>query len=1005
MNEFDSWSRKWRTLWCWTHIYVHYKRAQMYTRNLPEEVKYTYWNSKHSQFAELIWRNISELRGWWIKVGQFLSTRGDLLPREYVKYLDKLQDIMPCMEWNVMERILKEELGEDFEKMFKEMQKKPIAAASISQVHKAVLNEGEKKVVIKIQFPNIQETLNHDMKNLEQLAWAFGLLEENSDSIHILNEWKSSARMELNFKNELKNQKRAYEMHEDSGIEIVIPKVYTEYSTEKVLTMEYIKGFNILNKTLIKENRVNKRELLEILCDSFAYQIHIHGFFHGDPQPSNILVVYDEIKRKYIPAILDWGMVKIFDKSKQIAFSKMVYSISTLNLMEFIESFEEMGFKFKNDDRNYIDPEIYMDALRIVFKEIEMDTMDQSSIRSGYAAYKTATELSYMKSGQIGDLNLMDYWPSDIIYFVRILTLLSRICAELNESIPILKIFSRRAQQFLYLESINSELNKQQLSKRRFTNKFERRLSDYIEKIMNENNALGLQIAVIKNGNNLANISKGIKGELNGNQIDENTLFNGFFINLGILVIAILICVEKGYISLDDPICHYWDGFIRYGKRNITLRHVLDHRSGVISFFPQDMGLNELLNYEKMVQIIENSAPQVQINQITRYNPYFLGWILSELIALLTNQSTAKFIEENVINPFNLSDGIKMYSPEYSLNKDQMNIFQSEKYDETNIGANNNNNNNKFLFPLFSPLSSSSSSFFAQEEFSSSIMKLSNIKSKLENSNGAQLMNEIKDVIIQKLTPKRISKKEEKEKEKEQNINDFNEENNNDEKAKVIDFYERCAIVNRKMEFSSISFKKLLAKLKSSELYKSKNYGYKINFKLSTLEYFFLKPHILDPLIYNSKKLINKWIPPTNGRYTSLSLAKLYDHLIRGDIIGDELLKQVIKNESVAYDNSIEGLILTYGGPRKWSLGFQILECKKISDQQNNQKDDQSCFKGIGHSDTGGNLSFCFPDINLSIAILTNDYVKGHYLSQSILRYILENFGLYLNNYAPLHFS
>ncbi|KAL3128142.1 putative esterase [Cryptosporidium hominis] len=616
-----------------------------------------------------------------------------------------------------------------------------------------------------------------------------------------------------------------------------------------------------------------------------------------------------------------------------------------------------------------------------------------------------------MKSRQINDLNLMDCWPNDIIYFVRILLLLRGICAELNESIPILKILSRRAQQFLYLESINLELNKQQLLKRRFTNKFERRLSDYIEKIMNENNVLGLQIAIIKNGKNLVNISKGIKGELNGNQIDENTLFNGFFINLGILVIAILICVEKGYISLDDPICHYWDGFIRYGKRNITLRHVLDHRSGVISFFPKDMGLKELLNYEKMIQIIEDSAPQVPINQITRYNPYFLGWILSELIALLTNQSTTKFIEENIINPFNLSDGIKMYLPDYSLNNDQVSIFQSEKYDETNIGA--NNNNNKFLFPLFSPRSSSSSSFFAQEEFSSSIMRLSNIKSKLENSNGTQLMNEIKDIIIQKLTPKRISKEEkEKEKEKEKNINDYNEEDNNDENINIIDFYERYAMVNRKMEFSSISFKQVLEKLKSSDLYKLKNYGYqdfnktKINLKLSTLEYFFLKPHILDPLIYNSKKLINKWIPPTNGRYTSLSLAKLYNHLIRGEIIGDKLLKQVIKNESITFDNSIEGLILTYGGPRKWSLGFQILECKKIYYHQNNQKDDdQPCFKGIGQSDTGGNLSFCFPEIDLSIAILTNDYVKGSYISQSILRYILENFGLYLNNYVPLYFS
>ncbi|KAH8583293.1 conserved esterase of the beta-lactamase family [Cryptosporidium sp. chipmunk genotype I] len=998
MNELDSWNRKWRTLWCWTHIYVHYKRAQMHTRNLPEEIRYAYWNSKHSQFAELIWRNISELRGWWIKVGQFLSTRGDLLPKEYVAYLGKLQDIVPWMEWKVMEGILKEEFGQDVRKIFKEIQEKPIAAASISQVYKAVLTEGEKSVVIKIQYPNSQETFNQDMKNLEHLAWAFGLVEKDSDFNPTLNEWRKSAYKELDFKNELKNQERVYEMFKDSEIEVIIPKVYSEFSTEKILTMQYIQGFKILNKTLLKENNVNIREILEILCDSFAYQIHIHGFFHGDPQPSNILVVYDEFKRKYIPVILDWGVVKIFDKNTQIAFSKMVYSISTLNLIGFIESFEEMGFQFRNHKKNSIDPEMYMDALRVVFKETEMGPIDQSSIReSGYAAYKTATELSNMKSRQIEELNPMEDWPKDVIYFVRIVSLIHGICAELNESVPILKILSRRAQQFLYMESINLELNKHQLSRVGFTNKFERRLSDYIQRIIDENNVLGLQIAIVKNGKNLASISKGIKGELNANKIDENTLFNGFFINLGILVIAILICVERGYISLDDPICHYWDGFIRYGKRNITLRHVLDHRSGVISFFPEDMGLKEFLNYGNMVRIIEDSVPQIPINQITRYNPYFLGWVLSELIALLTNQSTTKFIEENIINPFGLSDGIKMYLPEYTLNNNQMNTDKSEECNEKNdeIHNNNNNNNNNsnsnsmFLFRLFSPRSSSSSSFFAQEELSSGIMRLSNIKSKLESGNGAQLMNEIKEIIIQKLTPERMRKKEEKEE-----GTDDNNHNHDDDNFDVIGISNRYAMVSRRMTLSSIPFKQVFEKLKSSNSFEL------TNLKLSTLECFYLKPHILDPLIYNSKKLINKWIPPTNGRYTSLSLAKLYGHLSRGEIIGDKLLKQVIKDESITYDNSIEGLILTYGGPRKWSLGFQILECNKMN---NNQKD-QSCYKGIGHSDAGGNLSFCFPEIDLSIVILTNDYHKGSYISQLILRYILENFGLYLNNYVPLFF-
>ncbi|OII75406.1 esterase of beta-lactamase [Cryptosporidium ubiquitum] len=981
MNELDSWNRKWRTLWCWTHIYVHYKRAQIHTRNLPEEIRYAYWNNKHYQFAELIWRNISELREWWIKVGQFLSTRGDLFPKEYVTYLGKLQDMMPWMEWNVTEGILRKELDPDLDEIFKEIQRKPIAAASIAQVHRAILNGGE-NVVIKIQYPDIQETLNQDMKNLEQLTWAFGLAEKDFDFISILNEWQNSATKELDFKNELKNQERAYKMFKDSEIEIMIPKVYSKYSNEKILTMEYIQGFKIIDKMLLKKFQVNKKELLETLCDSFAYQIHIEGFFHGDPQPSNIFVVYDQFKKKYIPALLDWGVVQIFDKKKQIAFSKMVYSLSTLNLMGFIESFEEMGFQFKKDQQNFKDPEIYMDALRIVFKETDMDPIEQVSLReSGYAAYKTVTEFSYMKSKKIEELNSVEEWPKDLIFFVRIISLIHGICLELNESIPLLKILSRRAQQFLYEKSFNLELSNP-LTKG-FTNKYERRLNDYIEKIMKENDILGLQVSVIKNGKNLAIISKGNKGELNGNKIDENTLFNGFFINLGILVIAILICVERGYISLDDPICHYWDGFIRYGKRNITLRHVLNHRSGVISFFPEDFSLNELLNYENMMRIIEDSAPQIPINHITRYNPYFLGWVLSELITLITNQPTTKFIEENIINPLGLQDGIKIYIPECNLSE-EINISMSEEANEKSVN-NNSNTNSMFLFPLFSPRSSTSS-----------------LKDKLENGTGGQIMNEIKEIIIQKLTPERMKKREKESIQKQEETDECIYEEQD-----WIWFSDRYAMISRRMNFPSISFKNVLKKFHSSTFYSRRDQSS----KLSTLECFYLKPYILDPLIYNSKNLINKWIPPTNGKYTSLSLAKLYAHLSKGDIITNEFLKEITKGQSIMYDHSIEGLILTYGGPRKWSLGFQILECSKINNNVQQEqmidyenKSFNSCLKGIGHSDTGGNLSFCFPEIDLSIAILTNDYVKGSYISQLILRQILKNFGLYLDNYVPLLF-
>lgn len=599
-----------------------------------------------------------------------------------------------------------------------------------------------------------------------------------------------------------------------------------------------------------------------------------------------------------------------------------------------------------------------------------------------------------MRSRGPEESSAMEEWPGDVVLAVRVASLIHGICKELNESVSLLRIFSARAEQFLYKESLKLELNKPSETPevRGFANKYERRLNDYIEVIMGENHVLGLQVAVVKGGRKLASISKGCRGEQNGNAVEEDTLFNGFFINLGILVMAVLLCVEKGYIALDDPICHYWDGFIRYGKRNITLRHILNHRSGVVAFFPRDFCLSTLLSYGEMVKVIEDSAPQIQIDHKTRYNPYFMGWVLSEVISLVTNQSAASFIEENIIRPFGLQDGIRIVH----MSENQREI-DGDNSQECSTGS------SRRLFPLFSLSSSSASSLFTQDGFPG-ITGLSSIKSKLE-SGGDQLMNEIKEIIIQKLTPERMRTKAKEEPDKK-----------DDEPTKKV--RDRLAVVRRRKSterFSSLPFECISKRLQQeTSLYKPagktqarrliKRPTEESSTKLSTLECLYLKPHVLDPLIYNSSALLDKWIPPASGKYTSLSLAKLYSHLCRGEIISQNLLREITRDQAITRDHSVEGLILTCGGPRKWSFGFQVLECDAFSDSRSKLRTStsESIFRGIGHSDTGGNLSFCFPDLDLSIAILTNDHVKGSYTSQLILGHILKHFGLNFNNYVPI---
>lgn len=324
MYGLEPWNRKWRTLWCWTHLYVHYKRAQIDLRGLPNKERCLCWEDGHSHFGELVWRNLSELQGWWIKVGRFLSTRGELLPKEYVTYLGGLQEMIPSVEWGLVEGVLEEEFGSDWGLLFEEVRQEPVASTCVGQIHRGVLSGGERRVMLKIQPPGIREVLALDERILEELSVVFGL-EQGSVGLDIVSGLGAGERSrcgEPDFRVELENQERAYRMLGDAGMHVIVPRVYGEYSTGRVLTMECLEGFRITDRALLEEFGVDKRGLLEALCDSFAYQIHMLGFFHGDPHPGNVLVVYDRLRKRYVPALLDWEFVRTLDKKMHVAFSK-----------------------------------------------------------------------------------------------------------------------------------------------------------------------------------------------------------------------------------------------------------------------------------------------------------------------------------------------------------------------------------------------------------------------------------------------------------------------------------------------------------------------------------------------------------------------------------------------------------------------------------------------------------------------------------------------------------
>eukprot|EP01068_Selenidium_serpulae_P002502 Selendium_serpulae@DN2496_c0_g1_i3.p1 len=188
----------------------------------------------------------------------------------------------------------------------------------------------------------------------------------------VLDEWQKQAEMELDFRMELKHQMRAHEAAGRSGIDYVVPQPFAELTTKRVMVMEFCEGFKVSDNNMWQQTGASKEQLVTKLCESFAYQILVDGLFNGDPHPGNILVQHDAATGKTRPVLLDWGLVKAFDRTARLSFARMILCISSMNVMGMMDAIEDMGFKLKSDIP--VDPELYMSALRLLFKDTDANS-------------------------------------------------------------------------------------------------------------------------------------------------------------------------------------------------------------------------------------------------------------------------------------------------------------------------------------------------------------------------------------------------------------------------------------------------------------------------------------------------------------------------------------------------------------------------------------------------------------------------------------------------------
>jgi predicted unusual protein kinase regulating ubiquinone biosynthesis (AarF/ABC1/UbiB family) len=301
--------------------------------------------------ADAFAKDLESLGPTFIKLGQVLSTRADLLPQPYLHALARLQDDIEPFPDAEVERIVQEELGVRLSKAFVEFEEEPIAAASLGQVHRAVLRGG-RRVAVKVQRPGIRERVMEDLEALDEIASFIDRFSGSSrhfDAQRVVEEFRRTLMAELDYREEARNlltlshQLRDFER-------IIVPLPIDDYTTARVLTMDYVEGTKITAVHPLERTEVDGAVLADDLFRAYLQQILIDGVFHADPHPGNVLLTPD-----HRLALVDLGMVGRLPSSMQEHLFKLVLAIAegrgdeaaavAIPLGERRDDFDEMALR------------------------------------------------------------------------------------------------------------------------------------------------------------------------------------------------------------------------------------------------------------------------------------------------------------------------------------------------------------------------------------------------------------------------------------------------------------------------------------------------------------------------------------------------------------------------------------------------------------------------------------------------------------------------------------
>ncbi|HVA39500.1 MAG TPA: AarF/UbiB family protein [Candidatus Binataceae bacterium] len=424
--------RAWRFVsvaWVAATIYAGYKSIQLWSRMAGDARKEERYRRQDGRAARALYRSAVRLQGMLIKACQFIATRADVLPDIWVSTLSGLHDHVPPRPFAAIRERVERELGRPLEAVFAEFDSQPLASASLAQVHAARLLDG-RRCAVKVQYPGIEGLVRADLRNLGVILRALAWLEHDFDFRVLMREAFKYIPMELDFEHEADNcETIAHNLA--ARADVVVPRVYREFSTRRVLVMELIEGIKITDVAALDRAGIDKHAVAQKLMEVFCEQVLRDGFFHADPHPGNVMV---QPGPRLV--LLDFGLAKDFPPRFRDGIVRLTFSILTANNEGIAAAFEQLGFRTRDGS-----PQTLITLANLLLG---------NTVRRGraYADRQLIEEFSEELPRALR-VNPIVEVPADVLLVTRVMGLLSGLGKTLDSRVDLFATIMPYAQRLL----------------------------------------------------------------------------------------------------------------------------------------------------------------------------------------------------------------------------------------------------------------------------------------------------------------------------------------------------------------------------------------------------------------------------------------------------------------------------------------------------------------------------------------------------------------------------